>query len=58
MVGLLLGSGPLAFESVLLCTFRRFSALSVAFGTLKVIETFPDAGKGHLQDESLGVGRG
>ena len=24
MVGLLLGSGPLAFESVLPCTFRHF----------------------------------
>ena len=38
---------------MLLCTFRHFSSLSVAFGTLKAIETFPDgdsgfAGKHHV----------
>ena len=36
MVGLLPGSGPLAFESALLCSFRRFD-------TLEVIKAFADA---------------
>ena len=43
IVVLLLGSGPPAFESALLCTFRHFLELSVAFGTLKVIEAFAHA---------------
>ena len=32
----------MTLESALLCAFRHFSSLSVAFGTLKVIEAFPD----------------
>lgn len=31
-----------ANESALLCAFRRFSSLSVGFGTSKAIEPFPD----------------
>ena len=32
------------FGKCVLCAFRDFSSLSVVFGTLKVIEPFPDAG--------------
>ena len=55
MVVLLLGSGPLAFESALLCTFRHFSLLSAAFGTLKVIEAFPDA-EAHMLEIPIDAG--
>ena len=42
MAILLLGSGPLAFESALLCTFRHFLSLSVAFRRFRHFESDRD----------------
>ena len=46
----------MTLESALLCAFRHFSSLSVTFGTLKVIEAFPDAiclSNGRMESRSI-----